>query len=70
MQKAKATKIASTSKQNSPTRAQDKQELLFDEDYAVMFIDCLVDFIKETEILNHINLSGLQLKYVTGGNKF
>ena len=43
---------------------------MFDEDYAVMFMDYLIEFIKDTDLLNHINLCGLQLKYVSGGSKF
>jgi hypothetical protein len=47
-----------------------KNEFLFDEDYAMMFMDAMVEYIKDTDLLNHLNLSGLQLKYVAGGMKF
>lgn len=33
-------------------------------------MDAMVEYIKETDLLNHINLSGLQIKYVGGGAKF
>jgi hypothetical protein len=65
LQKAKITP-ASPSK----TGLDMKNEFLFDEDYAMMFMDAMVEYIKDTDLLNHLNLSGLQLKYVAGGMKF